>query len=264
MKLIDYCSCCLSKNVILNPAKISVFVYDRMLGISSPRNDISCQAVECLDCGFVSTDIRFDREEEKRYYYKYMSDDYINHRCDYDGYSLKPMLEAYESEFYKTFRKNALTEILSKEIDISKIKSVLDYGGDDGSLIPNVLDSSKKYIVEISEKSLDKSVISIASQDDIEKVDLLLCCHTLEHVSYPLDLLNDMKKYMKSGSWIYLEVPDNEPPNKNYFHEHINLFRLPTLEKFLLDNNFVDVKGYKIPYNHYLLESAIAVIGKLR
>jgi hypothetical protein len=78
-----------------------------------------------------------------------------------------------------------------------------------------------------------------------------------------------MKRYLKPGGLIYLEVPDeienlNKPGFK--FHEHINLFTPETLVKILEMEGFEPSLVYKIEYKatDQSLERAQSIIGRLK
>jgi len=62
------------------------------------------------------------------------------------------------------------------------------------------------------------------------KFDIILCCHTLEHVSSPTKFLAILKKFMNKESVLYIEVPNILKPSGGFdlntflYDEHIQTF----------------------------------------
>jgi len=258
MKTVSYCVCCKNENVEMFPSGIHQFVVDRMCGTKLlPQSVTPGFVINCSTCGYVGSDIRFSLEEEKRYYQNYMDDEYIEHRVIYDGPNIRPQVSVYEQQHYINTRKNAAIEVISKNLDINTIKSVLDFGGNLGEMIPDQFNNISRYVVEVQERLLVNGVISISDHTRINPVDLVICAHTLEHVSFPNDLLIEIKKYMQSGTWFYLEVPFENLHKNIIFHEHINIFNEQCLKFLMAKHNFTNVSYHKLNYE------AHAVIGQL-
>jgi SAM-dependent methyltransferase len=264
MKYVDYCVCCNSKNLESFSAMTVPFLVARMSGRPMPSLPFPSNYIHCLDCDFVSVDLRFDREEENRYYQNYMKEEYIAHRCEYEGPGMRNLLESYSSPAYKEMRAEEATKIISKILDCSTIKSVLDYGGDTGEMIPKELHHADRFVTDIQVRQLPNGVKSVQDPSECGPVDLVICGHTLEHVSYPRLLLEDMKRYMKPGTWLYLEVPNDRTEHGAgaVFHEHINQFNLNCLKRLLTDHGFVDLTTTEITYKQFA-GKAFVVTGRL-
>lgn len=91
-----------------------------------------------------------------------------------------------------------------------------------------------------------------------------MCCHVLEHVSYPMEIINKLVNLMIKGNYLYIEVPYEDywlPKTiKNWIkeqikkqlisfglnyslqpvaiHEHINMFRKKTFKKIFKNKMF--------------------------
>jgi SAM-dependent methyltransferase len=267
MKFVTYCVCCGSNNVELFPSSIASFVVDRMTGTGQNYGkQLECQYLHCKDCDFVGTDVRFEREEEFRFYQNYMKEEYCRHRCQYEGRGMFDFLMSYNSKEYQDMRKFAASQFLTSSIDCSAIKSVLDYGGDTGAMIPDELSHANRYVTDVQIRELPNGVKPVTKPEECEPVDLVICGHTLEHVSSPVDVMNDIKRYMKPGALIYVEVPvevHNDHGPGHQFHEHINRFDLNSLEKFLIAQGFDDLEGMDFTYHKFISE-ACAIIGRLK
>jgi SAM-dependent methyltransferase len=193
-----------------------------------------------------------------------MKEEYIAHRCNYEGEKLRPVLEFLSSKEYKEMRKTSFISNLSKFINIEKIESLVDYGGDTGELIPEELYHAKLYVVDIESRVYDDKVIAIQDPSECGVVNLVFCGHTLEHVSDPNSLVADMKRYLKSGGWIYIEIPRGRDYSPGYyFHEHINHFNITSLKCLLEQNGFTNLSGITIEYEKHI-GTAYAVVGQLK
>ena len=212
-------------------------------------------------CHFVGTLTRFTPEEERRYYKDYMKEDYNTHRTLYEGTDWLVYQNYFDTQEYFDVRKQAATETLSDLMDLSDVTSVLDYGGNTGEMIPNDLNHAKKFVLDLEPRTLPDGVHAVTSPEESGQVDLVLCSHTLEHVSYPKELLEDIKRYIKPNGYIYIEVP-LEQPGFNV-HEHINYMMYPFLEKLLTNNGFNVLTGVHVDYAHPMTPS-IAVVGQLK
>lgn len=264
MKSVDYCVCCGSKNIETFPASIAPFVVGRMTGQDIPNQQVPANYLHCLDCDFANIDLRFEREEEFRYYQNYMKNEYITHRCQYEGEGMRGLLESLSGPAYKEMRVASATKIITELLDCSTIKSVLDYGGDTGEMIPKALEHADRYVTDVQVRQLPNGVKAVQDPSECGAIDLVICSHTLEHVSYPKLVIEDMMRYMKPGTWLYLELPNERTDHipGMQFHEHINRFNLECLDRLLTDYGFVDLEGTDIAYGNFI-GNAYAVTGKL-
>lgn len=279
---VDYCVCCGSKNVIAAPLRIASFFMERMLN-TVLIDHILGRAIQCQDCYFISSELRYTDEQMQRYYHEYMQKEsnngrqygsYVFHRMRCEGTDWAKLLNLYKEPWWSSARKDAIVNVLSSQnIWLNNITSVLDFGGDLGQYIPNELKHARRHVVEIESRDLVEGVTAVNSPDDCDPVDLVLCCHTLEHVSWPNDLVADMKRYLKPGGLLYIEVPDeekivmtsieNEIPLE--MHEHINIFWPKSLIALIERNGFELLTVESIPYGkvHKALEPARAILARL-
>lgn len=267
------CLICGSKNVNQYDAKFAEFIVARVF--DGKNKDFNL--VQCKDCGFSFFTYRFEDKEVQKLYTNYRDDEYQKQRQFYDSWYTKSINDLIGKNKKEIKSRNAnLTKILKTYADISKIKKVLDFGGDEGQFIPNILNNSQKYVYDISGvKTLD-GIISLKTLDDCKKItpDFVMCNHVLEHVVNPLAVVEDIKSILKSGAYLYVELPFDSPFYKNSFsnlqylfnpyfslkniwkqyikmkqsnaylmNEHINYYTPASIE-LLLKNS-----GFKILYN---------------
>lgn len=269
MDFVNHCVCCGSTDVELFPAYLSTFVLDRMLGIGKNYGRLlDCQYLHCKKCDYVGTNIRFSRDQEIRYYQNYMKEEYCRHRSTYDGEESYDSLMYYSSTEYQTLRRNTAGKFLSEKLDLSNITSVLDFGGDTGAMIPDELQHAARYVTDIQERELVAGVRAVNSPIECGTVDLVICGHTLEHVSEPVPFMGEIKHYMKPGSLIYMEIPIEscrDHRDHHVFHEHINRFDLGSLTTFMLAQGFDIVGSNEFVYNEKDFQTAAcAIIGRLK
>ena len=274
------CSCCGSNNTQQTHITLAGFVMERMLN-SVQLDDWLTTAIQCQDCQFIATVFRFTDEQMQRYYHEYMqmhSDDgrqhgtYVFHRRRNENDGWYKLAMAYQNPLYFTTRKNAVIRCLDDKIDIEQINSVLDYGGDLGQYIPDEFQHCRRHVVEIEQRKFVDGVTAVGNPADCEPVDLVMCCHTLEHVSYPNDLVVDMLQYLKPGGLLYLEVPNEmnhvaENVNNSKLlalHEHINIFYPDSLRALLKRNNIKTLSVNDLRYDsvNEVFSPALAIVGR--
>ena len=260
MKTVDYCVCCGSRDIKVQPSKMFPFVVQRMTGDESYTEMIDCGYITCLNCGFKGSQIRFSIEEERRYYQDYMTGDYLEHRCIVEGDEFRQTAEIFERKDYIEKRKKSIVNVLTDVLDLNNIMSVLDFGGNTGKMIPDELSHANRFVSDVQIRELDNGIIGVTNPEESGLVDLVICGHTLEHVSDPVSLIEVMKKYLKPGGWLYLEVPADE----EYIpiHEHINHFNEQSLTNLLTSLGFTKEKFVGLSHTG-LVGNAQAIVGKL-
>lgn len=206
MKRITQCPICNSQNINSFKAGISPFLQDRIFKFRGPKN---CKFLHCKDCDLYFFDVRPDANEMSLLYAGYRSDEYQIQRHRYE-----PL---YTKDFNEKLGKNAieresrienLEKILSANIDSTSI-DILDYGGNDGCMIPPSI-TGNKFCYDISGVQPVKGVRKIGDSElKLHHYDLIMLCHVLEHVSLPVDFLSNVTELMSEGSYLYVELPDD-------------------------------------------------------
>ena len=250
MKTSNICNCCDSSNILKSPGILMpfmakmIFDYDvynlnddwKLYGFEDSKIYFPCKSVQCQACGFLFSDIRFDDEELENLYCFYREKKYLETR------------ESFEPEYlWKNdyIEKNMnFVDKVELFLDFVENKSnILDWGGDQGKNTPFRDLSQKIFIYDLSDKELsDKCKKINYSELKDNDYNIIVCSHVLEHVSYPKNLLNDIKNFMNEDTILYIEVPceklvyDNPNSfqlheNKKHWHEHINFFTYLSLHK---------------------------------
>lgn len=275
------CVCCGSTNVVQSQIRMAGFVLERMLNTVILDSALE-MAIQCQDCHFIGTVMRFTDEQMRRYYHEYMQDEpsgqrqhgsYVFHRRRNEADGWYKMLKLYKQPWWIAARKEAVVNVVKSQIDLNTITSVLDFGGDLGQYIPDEFKHVRRHVVEIEPRELVDGVTAVSDPADCEPVDLVMCCHTLEHVSYPNDLVADMRRYLRPGGILYIEVPDEEQRTLAAIranvaldmHEHINIFWSQSLQALVERNGFETLSFGNIPYGevHKDLDPARAILARL-
>lgn len=230
------CLACGSSDLLIRPGFLSRIIVWRTTGTDFGE-DIQNNVMICSKCTFEFSEFRLSNDEEIKYYTDYRSAMYDQQRkiCTPFYENLKTI---FEQPWYIETRKKAVSDLVSKFVDPLKINSLLDYGGDTGCLIPDVFKTAKKYVYDLSNRSLINDVY-LYNLEDKFKFDLVICSHVLEHKSNPSDLITQLKELMNESGLLYLEVPYKEvyPIPPNTFDEHLNEWNEKSLKKFLQRHN---------------------------
>lgn len=233
---IDHCPACHSTNIALSPAKLARFVVYHVTDID-PVTDHEIKLLACRNCSFVGSQTRLDEQEEIKLYKDYRGIIYNERRIHCEpGYTTH--MNALEDYNFNFRRRIGINELV-KRVKVDQIKTVLDYGGNDGRFIPESFVNAQKYVYDISGVNTATGTLLYHPDKGPRPIDFLMCCHTLEHCSDPDILLNKLRELINEHSVVYFEVPNFDFPHGHVtFHEHINVFNLQSLTALLERNAF--------------------------
>lgn len=259
MYQINHCLACLSTEVELHPAHFARFIAWHTSG-HPVDSDLATVGMKCTKCSFVASVDRFDQQETKNLYNNYRGKEYtrIRNICE-PNYQ-----ELTFGEEYRKQRQIGIQKLL-EQIDVDQIHTVLDYGGDNGSMIPDCVSNAKKYMFDLSSNNTLPGIQKYTP--DIEKTfDFLMCCHVLEHQSSPADLLAELKKCAHEDTLFYFEIPNNPDPYIGTFHEHINFFNIQSLTALLERHGFEIVDFYEYGFESVIPchKNNLCVLAKLK
>ena len=263
----EECLICKSKNTKVYKTQVSEFIVERMLA----GEDKTTNLIHCLDCGFAYYSYRPNDYEMKKLYKNYRDEEYQKLRQKYEQWYTPEINNLIgDSRIAHKNREKNLTSILKKYVDIASIKEVLDYAGDKGQHIPTVFSSANKYVYDISGIEVIEGVQRLTTVNTTSRFDFIMCCHLLEHVSSPQQIIETLRKLLEERGYLYIELPFDSPFYSNKFnnlqflfnkyfkistliktflkqkkqklmkpmHEHINFYTNSSIERLLADNNF--------------------------
>lgn len=190
------------------------------------------QLIYCKSCGIYYSQYRPTNEEMDRLYKDYRGEIYVKQRIRFEP---EYTADVYYDKEVERQRKNRLGAYLKENVNVENIRCFLDYGGDNGEFIPDEFNNAYRYVYDISGVDVVPGVCRIKSFDELKNYDwdLITCCHVLEHVSDPMQIVKIMTGLLHEGSYLYIEVP-YEDWFKQYsyieINEHINFFCIRTME----------------------------------
>lgn len=174
------------------------------------------------------------------------------------------LLYSKDSYHYSTSKSSSTTarvasfmRFVKKYVD--SIQTVVDIGGNDGSLL-RIVEAENKYLIDPSINNIDASLGIELLQGFVEDIDIkslkpdaIFCCHTLEHIGDPARFLSLLLKSVDLDAVLFFEVPCFVEQTKAIrmdaiFHQHYHYFHPATLIQ-LIEQSGGQVLG--IDYNDY-------------
>lgn len=264
------CIFCNSQDTDVHPAKLSPFIGERIENV----NDECFNLLHCKNCGSAFFDYRYDEDEISKIYHKYRGEEYQAMRQKYESWYSPEINRLIGDDKQAIASRNANLSKILKNIPLNNVQSVLDFGGDKGQYIPEVLNDKNRYVYDISNVDVLEGITSLRTlQSCYEKepggYDLIICAHVLEHLSDPNEVIQELKSLLSKNGYLYIEVPFDSPFYKNpldnfqylfnkyfkftdlvkkYFelktakyslmHEHINFYTQEGLNYLFQENGF--------------------------
>jgi len=259
------CLCCGSPRLAASPAVLMPFVAHRVFGwrpveitedwgLRTLRTGMAysiCNSLRCEDCGHLFLDIRFTEDQAKSLYKNYFDEDYAQLRDSYEpGY-----LARNEKLLAPVHYLDKIETFLAPLID--QRPTILDWGGGRGQNTPFSSTRARLFLLDISgAPPVEGAVIVDPVSALAAQYDLVICSNVLEHVSYPQDLMSDLRKTLQPQTVLYLEVP-YEPVQrrcadgpeallqKRHWHEHVSFFSHRSL-KTLIETAGLDILKWEL------------------
>jgi SAM-dependent methyltransferase len=243
------CLACGNNDLEIKDAMISPFLVERVWNNSI---DNKTNIFHCKKCGFAFFKIRLNEKEMEKLYKNYRDDFYQEQRQKYDSWYTKDINNLADSEIIVKNRQELINGFLSKHIDASAIRSVMDYGGNTGIHIPNIFINAKKYVFDISGVKKVEGVYGINNISDVkkQKYDFVMCLGVLEHVSEPNQVLKQLKELVAENGYLYIDVPFDSPFYKHKPSKLLFLFNKHFSLKVILDRFLRDRKNPFIMHEH--------------
>ncbi|WP_425915746.1 class I SAM-dependent methyltransferase [Pseudomonas sp. GWSMS-1] len=248
-----HCICCSSDQLQRSPAVLMPFVALRVFGhepveitadwgLRDLRQGTAytlCASLQCQECGALFLDYRFTDEQMAALYYNYRDDIYYDQRIRFEpGFASSRQHFTYRSAYL-----SAVEAWLAPRLP--EAPAVLDWGGDTGI---NSLFRGKNRLLHIHDISGVELVVG-AERVDLEHVaqnqyDLVTCSQVLEHVPYPMELVEQILPALGPETLFFLEVPSEAlmrenpgslalAPLKRHWHEHVNFFTETSIRRLL-------------------------------
>lgn len=248
------------KEVIIN-CDCGADIKNMKLLAKKDRYGLPLNTVICKKCGLIMSNPTLDQESLNSFYDR-------EYRPLYVGENMAT--EEFFAEQYSHGKK--IYEFLKENIDVTKIKTVLEIGTGAGGILKAIednqdveacgIDLGGEYIEfgKMHGLNLYKMHSSELALKSPHKYDLIILSHVLEHF---LDLKNELamiKELLSSHGYLYIEVPGikNVPyPYGDFMgciqNAHIRSFTLDTLKQVLAWNGFSLVDGNEIVQSIFII-----------
>jgi hypothetical protein len=161
----------------------------------------------CLNCKIGYFTKRFSKEEMYKIYKDYRGDRYFEIRKKWEKWYNQNFFLNESSIDFAPERKLMIQDFVKSKL-FNHLKVVIDVGGDKGQYIPVFFPDTERYVIDLSNRELVPGVRKLNSLDEIEKCDLIMSCHVLEHVTDPI---SELKTLIHKCNALYVEVPYGRP-----------------------------------------------------
>lgn len=201
MYRINLCPCCDSRDLSIWPAMLSPFISEYAVKNSSNLVDLA----HCSNCGFKFFLDRYEDKEVFALYSNYRGYKYCDARHRHEFWYTHSFNESIGNSNEIRQRKECLFQFLKNNNIIFRVSSVLDWGGDRGQYIPDII--PERYVYEISDVNPVSGVTKLANKQDVlnHKFDMVMLCHVLEHSSEPSEMMRSIAGL--NAEFFYFEVP---------------------------------------------------------
>jgi len=259
----EKCLICGNQDINVISAVVSGFLLERIWDNSIEKETSICH---CRRCGFAFYTLRPDEMEMKKLYCNYRDAFYQKQRQKYDSWYSKEINALFDDPDIRRSREDDCNDFLSKHIDVDKIGSVLDYGGNTGVHIPGFLAHADRFVFDISGVETIDGVRGFSDFDAVSerRYDFVMCLNMLEHVTDPKEIVEKITELVAKDGYIYIEVPFDSPFYKHKPGKLQFLFNKHFSMKVILDRFRL---GLKFPYvmsehiNYFTEDSLRRLVG---
>lgn len=244
MPKLSSCVCCGSSRIIKFDGYFVPFISVRAFSINKKDTHL----LHCKDCDFYCSEDRPTPEQMDLIYTGYRGEEYQKQRQSFEPEYTPEFNASLGGKLMERSRKDGIFSMVNKYCPLEAMEYILDYGGDHGQFFPEQYAQARRYVYDISDVELVDGVERLGSVNDLGKFpwSLILCCHVLEHLSYPREELRKIFDIMPVGGYLYVEVP-YEDYFRSYIsrneavpvHEHINFFNEKSLSSLFNDISIV-------------------------
>jgi SAM-dependent methyltransferase len=187
---------------------------------------------ECLWCEHQFFTPRLTQEQESKLYLGYRNPVYNAQRLAVEP-QYGQYIESFEDRDSPHHRERIVAMRWVTE-NMPSPKTVLDFGGEaDAWLARGVYPNADITAYDPSERT------SLS----VQKYDLVICAHVLEHVADPVRTLRQAVSRVKPGGHLYLEVPEQRLGMT--MHEHVSGFSYVSFRMLAAQAPLLGERGFK-------------------
>lgn len=177
------------------------------------RPPFPVKLMRCESCGFKFFNPRLDENEERQLYAGYRSEEYQTMRYAYEPWYTKTFNAGLSAPTGMKVRKDTLRNVLNPQLAGRSIHKVLDFGGNRGELIEDLIPNTARYVYDISDLDTLAGIGHLKNIEDCQRHqwDLIICSNVLEHVGEPQKTMREIDSVANSGTLVFIEVPQEFP-----------------------------------------------------
>jgi hypothetical protein len=166
---------------------------------------------KCDRCSLKFFSYRYTDKDTRDLYGSYRSGKYYKLRHSWEPWFSPAENNAYDPILSQTIVQSRVDFMTKKllEAGITKeFNSCVDFGGDLGQFFPPSV-KGNKYLVDLSAQSGYKGGVRIVNSlyEIPEKIDLVINCMVLEHMSELGDSIAELASVLSKNGVIYIEIP---------------------------------------------------------
>jgi Methyltransferase domain len=163
----------------------------------------------CDECDLAFFDSRYGDRELSALYGHYRDDEYLVARRHWEPWYSRNVNDAGspDAEFVSE-RRSFMTAVLDAAGMTARLECAVDFGGDEGQFFPNV-SIGRRIVCDVSNRELAGGIEHISRLSELAdtKPDLFIVAHVLEHLTDPLQPLEEIRRSIADDGIIYVEVP---------------------------------------------------------
>ena len=235
---------------------------------------VSVSLAECSACGFQFFNPRLEPAEEASLYGGYRSPEYQKMRQSFEPWYTEKLNASIAAPEAWKYRIGLLHQLFHGRLGLDgrSFGNVLDFGGDRGELIAELVPASRRFVYEISGVPPVAGVEALHSIEECRRYrfDLIVTSNVLEHIGSPRELIAQLASIAAPETLVFNEVPYESvsdwstrfkrlaqagvlamtrpaiaarvlgPGMFNLMHEHVNYFSPHSL------NRLMEVSGFGV------------------
>lgn len=234
------------------------------------RDEQSLAARFCPRCGLVYLSPTFDDEELGRLY---SHEAWLRMRSQLETLAESESVTLTEVEAKgRAFRPRFVRSRVERHVG-APIRSLVDYGGGDGLYLRELAaPQRRRFVYDVAlPEHLEPGVEGLGHEKDLlanAPYDLVLSMNTLEHVTFPGQVIDLFRRVTRPGAHVYVEVPYEFSglvyTKKVTLNYHINFFSKLSLANLFRLHGFrpLSLEIAFLPVDQYEFYALVAVFRR--
>lgn len=217
------CLVCGGTATFLSYALLAPWI-EELFGLRRKERPIQTKLFKCYACDFAFYSYRYSEDQIDKLYFEYRGTNYFKVRASWETYYTAEINCAFSVGSPElTERLDFMWGAINGAVDTKSIRTIVDFGGDQGQFLPTH-SYSRKYVIDLSSHPLVDGVTRLPDlrSATLETPMIVILSGVLEHVSFPRAFLSSVKDDVPPGTFVYLEVPldycEPSPIGRSYLY----------------------------------------------